>query len=212
MNRRIPQILLPIFIAIAAYLIWQQQSRVYEDQGKLSVTQEAMYVVLSWRGEIGVPMRRHMSEAIDEWRDGTDAFLIDLDSPGGALYEGTRVITLIDELKTTHRVITRVGRRANCLSMCVPIFLQGDERLAAGNSTWMFHEPVSVNFYTDEIQDLPTFERRALAEWFFERYFDNSPMNADWREKLRVEWVGKEIWKSGSQLVNEKSGIITRQL
>ena len=171
-----------------------------------------MYVVLSWRGEIDVPMRRHMSDAIDEWRDRTDAFLVDLDSPGGALYEGARVIELIDTLKTTHRVTTRVRSRANCLSMCVPIFLQGDERLAASNSTWMFHEPVSVNFYTDEVEEVPEFERRALAERFFERYFDNSPMNAEWREKLRVEWVNSEIWKSGRQLVREKSGIITRQL
>ena len=212
MNRRIPQLLLPIFIAIAAYLIWQHQSRIFHDQGKLTVTQEGQYVVLSWQGEIGVPMQRQIRQSIKEWKGTTDAFLFDLNSQGGSLREGSKVIELIDDLKATHVVNTRVGNRAICLSMCVPIFLQGKERLAAADSAWMFHEPIIVNFYTDEEADVPEFERRALAERFFNQYFDNSPMNEAWRDKLRIEWVGTEVWKTGSELIDEGSGIITQQL
>ena len=47
------------------------------------------------------------------------------------------------------------------------------------------------------------------AERFFERYFTRSPMDAVWREKLREDWKGRDIWKTGAELVEEGSNVVT---
>jgi hypothetical protein len=63
-----------------------------------------------------------------------------LNSDGGEVNEGDRVIHLLDGIKPTHRLITVVLDGSLCASMCIPVFLQGDDRLAARTSRWIFHE------------------------------------------------------------------------
>ena len=70
-------------------------------------------------------------EAFEKARNEVRSVIMDLSSPGGSLYEGREVIRVIDRMKRTHKVATHVGRKQICLSMCVPIFLQGQERVAA---------------------------------------------------------------------------------
>jgi len=208
MNQTPIRILLPIFIAIAGWLFWQHQERIFGDKGRLTVSQEESAVVLAWNAEVEVPMVVRFDEAFSQWRNKTTRFIVDLNSPGGSLLEGSQLIDLLEEIKRTHRLETRVGDRRYCLSMCVPIFLTGDNRIAAANSQWMFHEPLAVDFFTDEISEIPEFEKRRTAERFFNRYFVDSGMDPAWRENLRQEWVGKEVWRTGQQLVNEGSNII----
>ncbi len=88
--------------------------------------------------------------------------------------------------------------------------ITGEKRSALRNSIWMFHEPRSYNYYTDEVSDEPESERRAASDRFFDKYFVNSEMDANWRQQLAKEWIGKEVWRSGQQLVEEKSNIILR--
>ena len=183
---------------------------IYETGPELAIATEDGAVVFAWREAVEAPMAYRFREAFEASKNRSDHIIIDLHSPGGALIEGRRVIEEIERMKATHRVDTRVGAGGLCASMCVPIFLAGEDRIAAADARFMFHEPTSVDFFTDEKADKPAFERRMDAERFFARYFTQSPMNAAWREKLRVDWKGRDVWKTGAELVSEGSNVVTR--
>ena len=210
MPLKLNQIALITLTAIAVFLYWQNYQETYKDEGRLEVVQEGDAVILSWRSPIELPMSRRFDEAFSEWANKTDKFIINLDSVGGALREGRHVIELIDRMKQTHLIETTVGEQANCLSMCVPIYLHGEQRSASRRSIWMFHEPRSYDYITDEESDEPEFERNAASERFFKKYFVNSDMDPKWRANLQKEWVGKDVWYSGQQLKDQQSNIILR--
>ncbi|MEM7067858.1 MAG: ATP-dependent Clp protease proteolytic subunit [Pseudomonadota bacterium] len=208
MPRRKIQFLMVIFTALAAYLYWQHQENIFGNKGRLVAIQTDDAVILSWHHEIDVPMAKRFAEAFEEWEQKTGHFIIDLHSPGGALREGGNVINEIEKMKPTHLITTSVGPGQTCASMCVPIYLAGENRIAATSSHWMFHEPSASNFFTGEEIDQPEIEREHFNNRFFEKYFTNSDMDPAWREQLRRDWIGNEIWKTGVQLVNERSNII----
>lgn len=210
MSRTKTLLLMPIFIVLAAWLYWQQSQRIFEDKGRLKVYEENGSVVMEWHTNVRLPMDQRFTEAFKKWGDQTNEFIIDLHSNGGALREGSRVIESINRMKSSHKITTRVQAGNSCLSMCVPIFLQGDERVAYATSQWMFHEPQAYDYFDGSESNQPEFERRYYSNRFFEKYFTNSVISAQWRETLRQKWVGKDVWKSGQQLVDENSNIITR--
>lgn len=183
---------------------------IYQTGPQLDIYEVGGAVVFAWRDPVEAPMAHRFRAAFEAWKDRTDRIIIDLRSPGGALIEGRAVMEEIERMKATHRVVTRVGPAATCASMCVPIYLAGEERIAAATSRFMFHEPSSVDFITDQKVRKPAFERRRDAERFFTRYFERSPMNPQWREKLREDWKGRDVWKTGEELVTEGSGVVTR--
>lgn len=207
----------PIHIAIiltfaaTAYLAWSGDQAVFADKGRLKVERidGGDTVVLSWRSEIDVPMARRFEEAYEEWKGDAKRFVINLHSPGGSLSQGGDVIDVINRMKRTHRVDTLVGPRRACLSMCVPIFLQGESRIAAPDSRWMFHEPSAHNIFNGAPVKEFEFDRRFAADRFFRQYFGNSAMDPEWRAMLEREWRGKEVWKTGEELVDERSNIVT---
>lgn len=200
-----------ILFAIAYLLMQRNEALVTANVGRLDARLDPSRdaVVLSWRSDVEAPMGRRFDEAYQEYADQVSLFIVDLHSPGGALAEGRRVIEVLEGLKQTHELETRVSRGRACASMCVPIYLQGDRRVAARNARFMFHEPTAYDSFTGEPANEPELERRFVADRFFDRYFGNSPMNPAWREWLQSEWVGKDVWKTGKELVDEDSGIIT---
>lgn len=165
-------------------------------------------VVFSWYDDISAPMSLRFEEAFAQWADKTDTIIIDLDSPGGSLIEGQKVIDVINAMKRSHTVETQVKANRYCLSMCVPIYLQGQRRLGSVSSRWMFHEPKLINVFTDEIEEQNSFDQKRSSYKFFNRYFVNSPMDEKWREKLREEWTGKDVWFTGAQLIDQQANII----
>ncbi len=199
-----------MFAAIA-FLFWQSDQRIYQDQGRLAVSPDPNdrdAVIFTWNSEIDVPMARRFEEAFDEWKSKTRHIVIELNSPGGSLSEGGRVIDVIKKIKRTHAVETRVGAGGVCLSMCVPIYLRGARRIAAPSSLWMFHQPTTRDFFTDEKVREPEFETRMTAERFFNRYFVDSEMDPAWRAKLEREWRGGDVWKTGQELVDEDANVV----
>lgn len=208
---KLNQLVLILLVAVALYMGWRHQQTVFDNQGRLVAELEAGSsdtVVFYWKSDIDMPMAVRFREAFDEWRDRTRRVVIDLHSPGGSLWEGRRVIEQINRMKRTHRVDTRVTGYHSCLSMCVPIFLQGQNRTASAASKWMFHEPGVFDHLTGEKVNIPEGELKALARRFFELYYVNSDMNPTWRRALEREWQGKDVWRSGQQLVDEGSNII----
>lgn len=204
------QLALIVLCGIAVVLYWQNYQKTFGDKGRLNVTKRDNAVVLSWQTSIDVPMAKRFEEAYAQWREKTNKFIINLDSNGGSLREGRQVIELIERMKKTHLVQTTVGENASCLSMCVPIYLRGEERTAATTSRWMFHEPTAYHFVTGEKADRDDQDRRKAGERFFQNYFANSEMNPAWREKLQQAWIGRDIWLSGKQLYDQNSNIILK--
>jgi len=197
---------------LTALLITRNEQFIFRDEGRLVVKPhptDADAVIFYWRSEIETPMARRFEEGFDEWRGKTSRIVIDLNSPGGALAEGAAVIREIEYMKRTHIVDTTVRNRRKCYSMCVPIFLQGEERTAAANARFMFHQPTSYDVFTGEKVDEPAFEKELTSRRFFERYFVSSPMDERWRDQLAVEWRGKDVYRTGQELVDEDSNIVT---
>ncbi|MCA8889469.1 MAG: hypothetical protein KDA46_11605 [Parvularculaceae bacterium] len=196
--------------AALALLAWKTGGKVYQDGPQLEISQRGDAVVLEWPHEVTAPMAKRFADAFDEWGGRTGRFIIELDSPGGALIEGRLVIAEIEKAKAAHIVETHVGAGRRCLSMCVPIYLTGEARTAARDAKFMFHEPTTRDLFTDEVVDEPGFERRMTAEKFFKRYFVNSPMTPEWRESLRASWRGRDVWFTAEQLVEQQSGVVER--
>ncbi len=211
MNARLTPLLIFALFAAAFFLLRSNERKFTADEGRLAIREDPSRdaVVLSWSSEIAAPMSRRFEEAYTEYGDSASMFIIELNSPGGAIAEGKRVVQLLDRMTRTHDVETRVGRGGYCLSMCVPIFLKGETRIAAADARFMFHEPASYDSFTGERANEPAFERRFVADRFFDRYFENSPMTPAWRAQLEREWVGRDVWKSGEDLWRESSGVLT---
>ena len=76
----------------------------------------------------------------------------------------------------------------------------------------MFHEPRTFDYFTGEEVKGPKSEMEGLSKRFFNRYFTNSEMSPAWRAQLEKEWKGKDVWRSGRQLVDERSNIIHQLL
>lgn len=204
------RLLLCALIAVAGVLAWQHQNKLFQDKRRLAVEVRGQTAILSWNSKVALPMARRIEEAFARSRDQVKRFVLVLNSPGGSLHEGGEVIKVLDRIKRSHQVHTYVGPNHICLSMCVPIYLQGQARLAAAQSRWMFHEPIYVDAHTGDEVNKPKFERDFFARRFFDRYFTNSEMDPAWRRRLEGEWKGREIWKTGQQLFDEKSNIVTR--
>ena len=206
------RLLLLVLFAIAGLMAWNFQQKLYANKGRLVVSQSDVVpgaVELLWSSEVKLPMAQRFYEAFDAWKDKTRHFVIRLNSPGGSLDEGRDVIDLIERMKKTHRVDTYVGPLENCLSMCVPIYLHGQRRLAHPTSRWMFHEPRSVDFFTDKAVKEPEFERKRMVKKYVQKYFVNSPIRKQWLDQLLKQWQGKDIWLTGQQLVDTNSNVIT---
>ena len=211
MNARLTPLLILALFAAAVFLLRANEQKYLADEGRLVVREDPARdaVILSWSSPVGAPMARRIEEAYRKYGNDTSIFVIDLNSPGGTVAEGKRVVQLLDRVARTHRVETRVGAGGDCLSMCVPIFLTGETRVAAANARFMFHEPASYDSFTGERANEPSFERRFAADRFFDRYFENSPMTPAWRAQLERDWVGREVWKTGEELWEENSGVLT---
>lgn len=201
-----------IMFALTAMMITRTEQFIFQNEGRLVVKPDPAdpnAVVFIWRSEVEVPMARRFEEGFDEWKDKSNRIIIDLNSPGGSIAEGEAVIREIERWKRTHIVDTRVRERRACYSMCVPIFLHGEVRAAAPNARFMFHEPTAYDYYTGEAVDEPAFERERTSQRFFNRYFVNSPMDPAWRDKLAIEWKGRDVFYSAQALVDERSNIVT---
>ena len=198
---------LALFAALA-FFAWKSGRRVYETGPQLEIEEAADAVILRWAHGVEAPMAERFTAAFDDWKSRTGRFVIELNSPGGSITEGRLVIETIERMKETRRVDAYVGAGAFCLSMCVPIYLAGERRTAAPSAAFMFHEPSTRDLFTEEKIDRPGFEQRMTSEKFFDRYFASSGMDAGWRERLRAEWRGRDLWFTAAELVEQRAGVV----
>ena len=199
---------LAMFSVIVVMMTRNHRSLI-EDNNQFTVWRERGVVTFEWRDVIQAPMADILEMQFEDQKKRARRFVIELDSQGGALAEGREVIEVMERMKRTHQVDTRVGEGGICYSMCVPIFLVGENRMAVEDARFMFHEPKTYEYFTGKKQDVPDFEQEMTSQRFFSRYFVNSPMDAVWREKLAAQWKGKDLYYTAAELVAQNSNIVT---
>ncbi|MGI9482392.1 MAG: ATP-dependent Clp protease proteolytic subunit [Hyphomicrobiales bacterium] len=202
-------------IGVVCFSVWYFYQNVIPRAGTVTVTypdERPGMAVVEISGKIDAPMARTLRKEYRAMRPGVNTIAISLNSPGGSLREGRDIIEIINRMNRNHKVFTFVGSRKNCISMCVPVFLAAQQRVAAANSRWMFHAPVRVDAFTGEEVEGPAFERSITTNWFLDRYFNDGRVNPAWARNMRKQVVvGKEVWRTGRELQDEGSHIITTE-
>src|SRR5262249_12313958 len=129
-----------------------------------------------------------------------------LDSAGGRVDDGDRLIEVLNEIKLRHQLITVVPHGKLCASMCIPIFLQGEDRLAAPASIWLFHE--AAQRQANGILRTDTAETWRL----FRKYYAPAGVPTRWLKSIAPMIEETDLWQTGGDLISAKSGIILHSL
>lgn len=180
--------------------------------GKLDVravpTDDTLY--LSWRGKIDAPMAARIAEAFESHKREAHKIILSLSSPGGSLDQGGEVVRLLGRIRQTHKLITLVDAGAVCASMCVPIYMQGQLRLAAPGAEFMFHEVAFRDFFSKtRDSSVPETAIGSETDRFFEKYFQSAGVPQSWISGVRAQMTGgNEVWKTGRELVDERADIV----
>jgi hypothetical protein len=174
-------------------------------QLKTSVIADTLYV--SWTGPIQDPMSECIWAEFEKAKAAvtTRAVLLTLDSPGGYIPMMERTISVLREVRKTHRLDTMVHRGKTCGSACIPVFLAGQRRRGALTSAWLFHE---VGRWTGKEGKRMT-TNRALTERVFQDYYLPAGVSEKWLNRLRLLIQHSDYWQTGQNLWDDKSGIIT---
>jgi hypothetical protein len=155
---------------------------------------------IEWSGPIVPGMADYLRTALDKYGAASHRVVLFLNSAGGEVDEGDRVIHWLDGIKPTHRLITVVLDGNLCASMCIPVFLQGDDRLAARTSRWIFHEAAR--------QGVNQKERMEETLRLLQKYYLAAGVSPDWIKRI-MPIVGRaDLRRSGGDLISAKSGIV----
>jgi len=160
--------------------------------------------VMSWRGTVAAPMAQQIRHAFEANKRTSKRIVFKLDSGGGSVQEGERVIEVLGNIKKTHELETVVDRGGKCGSMCVFIYAQGQRRVGALASTWLFHEVSHTDPATKKITRLD----RASWERLVDRYLRPAGVSDAWIAEMKPFTVKSDYWQTGADLVKAKSGII----
>lgn len=185
----------------------------------LSISEEPERIVLGWSGPVREPMSERVAAAIDRYQADPRRLVLILNSPGGSVEHGRKVVAAI---RARNRAVdTLVEKAGVCASMCVPIFLSGTRRIAHPEAYFMFHQ-VSLNSKARETtkrQELSESEKAALSQVvktiethvtdeFFRSDISIRGVNTASLARMREKISGRDVWMSGQQLVDEGSGIV----
>lgn len=203
-----------VMLVVVAVLVYQTNDSIegyLRGVGRLNVESQdgGRTVVMTWRGEVNAPMESRIAEAYARHRDSAKTFVLSLASPGGSLAHGARVARLLREIARTHHLVTEVGRYRRCASMCVPVYLQGEKRTAAGNAYFMFHEVSFRDFFDDKPSAVPASATTAATDELFKRYFTPAGVPETWIRQMRAQMAGgNDVWRTADELKAEGSGIV----
>ena len=168
---------------------------------------DANTVVFLWDGNVQPGMAQEIAQAFEQWKGRVNRVIFSINSLGGSVNEGDAVIRVFQDIKRTHRFDTHVGRGRQCGSMCVPLFMQGQERLGARTSSWLFHEIANFDGRGQLVMLLP--ER---TDRFFAQYFKPFGVPDAWIEATKTQIKGNDLWQTGDDLIKANANIITSPL
>lgn len=158
---------------------------------------------LVWVGKIMPGMANFLARSFNKHgRDARQVILM-IDSLGGSVSEGESVIHVLRRIRKTHRLKTVVVRAGRCYSMCVPIFLQGKDRIAARSSVWLFHDVARRNGRSGL-----EFDREETVR-LYRRYFVEAGVSVAWLNEMLTEIRNADYWQTGQELITQRTGVIT---
>lgn len=164
---------------------------------------------LRWEGSIAQQMADEIAAAFDRYKRDVSKVSLSLHSCGGAMHYMQVTIAMLEQIKGTHELTTVVDRGDLCGSACVPIFLTGTRRVAALTSSFFFH-PVVVQRGDPGLPD--TGLRSQQTDEVIRRYYVQPGVSTDWIEFLRRTLRTHDLWQSGRDLWESKSGMLTETL
>ena len=170
---------------------------------------------LQWTGKIVDQMSGDIAAEFDRYKLQTSSVALSLHSCGGSLFYMQRTIAVLEQIKGTHALATVVRRGGLCGSACVPIFLVGARRVGALTSSFFFH-PVVVD-RSDVDPGTPAAKaflqlRSQETDKIISRYFVPARVSNDWLQFLRRTLRTHDLWQSGRDLWESKSGVLTETL
>jgi hypothetical protein len=157
---------------------------------------------LAWSGQIAPGMAEYVRTAFAKYATVSHRVVLLLNSGGGQVEEGERVIHILQEIKQTHRLTTAVLHGKICASMCINVFLQGNDRAAARASLWVFHEAAKREADGTERMDMEETLR------LFRRYYVPAGVSAEWLKTIVPKIKNANLWQTGGDLIAAKTGII----
>ena len=161
---------------------------------------------IDWSGPIVAGMADNLRAAVGKCGMTLNRLVLFLDSAGGKVDDGDRVIEVLNEIKLRHELITVVPHGKLCASMCIPIFLQGEDRLAARASIWLFHEAAQRR--ANGVLRTDTAETWRL----FRKYYAPAGVSMHWLKSIAPLINETDLWQTGGDLISAKSGIILHPL
>lgn len=156
-------------------------------------------------GRIDAPATAELRDIVGQWSGEARTFELILDSRGGKVRAMRRVIAVLKTLKKTHRVNTTVLAGRTCGSACVPVFLQGQRRTASLASLWLFHE-IDGRDRSNGDKVL----KSGKSERLFDQLYLPAGVSKPWLEDIKLYVRGANLWQTGRQLKEAKSGIAHR--
>lgn len=100
---------------------------------------ESGVLVVRFTGRIAPPLAEKLEKIASEIIPDYHAIIIDMDSAGGELAYTERVAEILRRMRDEVDLKTYVRHGAHCLSACVLLFAEGEERMAGSSSSWLFH-------------------------------------------------------------------------
>ncbi|MFM9939260.1 MAG: hypothetical protein ACKVP7_07180 [Hyphomicrobiaceae bacterium] len=164
-------------------------------------------VFLRWEGTVAAPMAAQIEGAFEAFKASRRRFVLVLNSGGGSVGEGEKVIALLQRMRKSHQVDTAVERGARCGSMCVPIYLQGESRFGARSSAWLFHEITLPGAFYGRQKKVEGGYKRLI-----DKYWVPAGVSRPWIDRMLQQSEGYDYWQTGDNLINEQTGIITRPI
>lgn len=174
----------------------------------LTMQQEPTRVVLKWNGAVEAPMLQRFQEAFEQLEEDERPILISLNSPGGFIEHGRDIMSLIHKQSRNHTINTIVEAGNSCASMCVPIYLVGETRMAHPAAKFMFHE---ASFRSSTIpRQFHGAAVKVVTDRLFEDDIGGRSVDGKWLSQMRERVRGRDVWLTGKQLMEQGSGVVDK--
>lgn len=192
-------------IAILFFISNAEASIFYKDENfSLKKIDNNEKTIVLLEGLIRAPLTEKFQKLIAEVHLKKEIELR-FDSVGGSIYETKKLIKILDELKENNiGITTRVDQGSMCASSCVPLFVQGQKRLAGNASSFMFHgvalyAVTNVPGEKDTKIMIDAYRKAGIAEKWIQEHIDMQV----WSSPNETWYNGKELLENGSNFVTE---------
>jgi hypothetical protein len=167
-----------------------------------NVNKQEGILYVGYSGQIVTGMADYLREVFGKYAAVSHRVVLFLNSVGGQVEEGERAIHVLREIRQTHRLVTVVLHGRICASMCIPVFLQGQDRFAALASLWIFHEAAKKEANGAEQTDAEETAR------LFRRYYLPAGVSTEWLKSIVPVIRKANLWQTGGDLISAKTGVI----